>query len=147
MGGRRREKKTPRVKNMKLSLARAHAHTCWGMPSPLHFPPRLLPSTVIATTSLPPGAGCPGVPAGCCRAIQHKGFSERLFPAWWFSLLEGCAALYRVSHPRGILHITALAGPLLIPDILTALTEQRSSLPHPAYKAGEKNKIITIQPP
>lgn len=130
-------KKTPRVKNMELHAARAHlpAGGC-------HFlyilnlycsvlPPLPPPASLSALVTPRPSWLLPGGP--------HA----------WFSLLEGCAALCGVSHPRGILHITAPAGPLLIRNILPARKSTSTKDPcFPTPVIGwEKNKIIMIQLP
>lgn len=110
------------------------------MPFPLHFKPLPLPFSTIASSSLPPS-----LPGCLCWLPQ----SQLAAPHAWFSLLEGCAALCGVSHPRGILHITAPAGPLLTGEILPAhkgTSTKDPCFPTPGYRLGKKwNKIITIR--
>lgn len=59
-------------------------------------------------------------PPASLSALVYPGQAGKASPHAWFSLLEGCAALCWVTHPRGILHITAPAGPLLTGNILPA---------------------------
>lgn len=88
-------------------------------------------------------------PAASLAACAGYPSPSWLLPMQWFSLLEGCAALCGVSHPRGILHITAPAGPLLTGNILPAhqgTATKDPCFPTPGYRLGKKwNKIITIR--